>query len=150
MNILITGGAGFIGSELGKFLLSQGHNVKLLDNLEYGYRDNFEDNETLKNNFILADVRDADFGKYLEDIDIVYHFAGISALPECESHPYKAFDVNTAATANVLNAVRRSNVKRVIFASTSAIYENNPSDEIHKETDSVHPNLIYATTKFCS
>ncbi|MBR6685364.1 MAG: NAD-dependent epimerase/dehydratase family protein [Alphaproteobacteria bacterium] len=150
MNILITGGAGFIGSELGKFLLSQGHNVKLLDNLEYGYRDNFEDNETLRNNFILADVRDADFGKYLEDIDIVYHFAGISALPECESHPYKAFDVNTAATANVLNAVRRSNVKRVIFASTSAIYENNPSDEIHKETDNVHPNLIYATTKFCS
>lgn len=150
MNILITGGAGFIGSELGKFLLSQGHNVKLLDNLEYGYRDNFEDNETLKQNFILADVRDPDFGKYLEGIDVVYHFAGISALPECESHPYKAFDVNTAATANVLNAVRRSNVKRVIFASTSAIYENNPSDEVHKETDEVHPNLIYATTKYCS
>ena len=150
MNILITGGAGFIGSELGKFLLSQGHNVKLLDNLEYGYRDNFEDNEVLKQNFIFADVRDPDFGKYLENIDVVYHFAGISALPECESHPYKAFDVNTAATANVLNAVRRSNVKRVIFASTSAIYENNPAAEVHKETDEVHPNLVYATSKFCS
>lgn len=47
MNILITGGAGFIGSELGKFLLKEGHNVKILDNLEYGYRDNFEDNEIL-------------------------------------------------------------------------------------------------------
>lgn len=150
MNILITGGAGFIGSELGKFLLANGHNVKLLDNLEYGYRDNFEDNEILKNNFILADVRDAEFGKYLDGIDVVYHFAGISALPECESHPYKAYDVNTAATANVLNAVRRSNVKRVIFASTSAIYENNPSGEIHQETDEVHPNLVYATTKYCA
>ena len=65
MNILITGGAGFIGSELGKFLLTQGHSVKILDTLEYGYRDNFEDNEILKNNFIQADVRDADFAKYL-------------------------------------------------------------------------------------
>mgnify|MGYP002521466153 FL=1 len=150
MNILITGGAGFIGSELGKFLLSERHNVKILDTLEYGYRDNFEDNETLKNNFIKADVRDADFGKYLDGIDVVYHFAGISALPECESHPYKAFDINTNGTVNVLNAMRRSNVKRLIFASTSAVYENNDNHEIHKEGDVVKPNLIYATTKYCA
>lgn len=150
MNILITGGAGFIGSELGKFLLSEGHNVKILDTLEYGYRDNFEDNETLKNNFVQADVRDADFGKYLDGIDVVYHFAGISALPECESHPYKAFDINTNGTVNVLNAMRHSNVKRLIFASTSAVYENNDNCEIHKEDDAVKPNLIYATTKYCA
>lgn len=150
MNILITGGAGFIGSELGKFLLTQGHSVKILDTLEYGYRDNFEDNEILKNNFIQADVRDADFAKYLEDIDIVYHFAGISALPECESHPYKAFDINTNGTVNVLNAIRHSKVKRLIFASTSAVYENNNNNEVHKEDDIVKPNLVYATTKYCA
>lgn len=150
MNILITGGAGFIGSELGKFLLKKGHNVKILDTLEYGYRDNFEDNEFLKKTFILADVRDKDFEKYLEEIDILYHFAGISALPECESNPTKAFDINTTAVANVLNAVRNSEVKRVIFASTSAVYENNDNAEIHKEVDIVKPNLIYATTKYCS
>ena len=51
MNILITGGAGFIGSELGKFLLKKRFSIKLLDNLEYGYRDNFEDSEYLKNNY---------------------------------------------------------------------------------------------------
>ncbi len=150
MNILITGGAGFIGSELGKFLLSKGHAVKLLDNLEYGYKDNYEDIEELKNNFILADVRDMNFNKYLKGIDIIYHLAGISALPECESNPAKAFDVNTTAVANVLNACRESNVKKIIFASTSAVYENNPKDEIHKETDNVFPNLIYATTKYCA
>ena len=150
MNILITGGAGFIGFELGKFLLSEGHHVKLLDNLEYGYRDNFEDNALLSKNFIQADIRDIDFIKYLDGIDIVYHFAGISALPECESNPNKAFDVNTTGVANVLSAIRKSNVKRFIFASTSAVYENNPSNEIHKETDEVCPNLIYATTKYCS
>lgn len=150
MNVLITGGAGFIGSEFGKFLLTKGANVKLLDNLEYGYRDNFEDNETLKNNFILADVRDKDFEKYLDGIDVVFHLAGISALPECESHPTKAYDVNTTGTVNVLNACRNSNVKKIIFASTSAIYENNPKEEIHKETDVVKPNLVYATTKYCA
>ena len=149
MRILITGGAGFIGSELAKFLLSEGHHVKILDNLEYGYRDNFDDNETLKKKFILADIRDKKFAKYLDNIDIVYHFAGISALPECESNPEKAFDVNTTGVANVLNAVRHSNVKRFIFASTSAVYENN-TNEVHKETDIVKPNLVYATTKYCS
>lgn len=150
MNILITGGAGFIGSELGKFLLKQGHNVKILDTLEYGYRDNFEDNEILKQNFILDDIRSPDFGKHLKDIDIVYHFAGISALPECESNPYKAFDINTAGVANVLNACRNAPVKKFIFASTSAVYENNCNEEIHKESDTVCPNLIYATTKYCA
>ncbi len=150
MNFLITGGAGFIGSELGKFLVNKGHNVKILDTLEYGYRDNFEDNEILRNNFILADVRDKNFEKYLQDIDIVYHFAGISALPECESKPYKAFDVNAGGTVNVLNSMRNSGVKRMIFASTSAVYENNPSNEIHKEDDCVNPNLVYATSKYCA
>ncbi|WP_096022725.1 NAD-dependent epimerase/dehydratase family protein [Campylobacter lanienae] len=150
MNILITGGAGFIGSELGKFLLKKGYNVRILDNLEYGYRDNFEDNEILLKNFIQADIREDNFEKYLKNTDVVYHFAGISALPECESNPNKAFDVNTTGVANVLNAIRKSNVKRFVFASTSAIYENNPSNEAHKETDDVHPNLIYATTKYCA
>ena len=150
LNVLITGGAGFIGSELAKFLLTKGVNVKILDNLEYGYRDNFEDNLILKNNFILADVRENSFEKYLKDIDVVFHLAGISALPECEANPQKAFDVNTTGSVNVLNSCRKSNVKKIIFASTSAVYENNPIDEIHKETDVVYPNLIYATTKYCS
>ena len=150
MNILITGGAGFIGSELAKFLLSDGHNVKILDNLEYGYKDNFEDNATLKNNFIKADIRDKCFEQHLKNVDVLYHFAGISALPECESNPYKAFDVNTAGVANVLSACRNSDVKKIIFASTSAIYENNCSEEYHKETDVVCPNLVYATSKYCA
>ena len=57
MNILITGGAGFIGSEFAKFLLQKNYNVKILDNLEYGYKDNFEDNDILKNNFIKCTMR---------------------------------------------------------------------------------------------
>lgn len=148
MKILITGGAGFIGSELGKYLISRNHEVHILDNLEYGYRDNFEDNKILNINFIKDDIRSKEFRQYLIDIDVVFHLAGISALPECEVNPYKAFDVNTTAVANILNACRESNVQKVIFASTSAVYENNDTTHSFKETDIVQPNLIYATTKY--
>lgn len=148
MNILITGGAGFIGSEFAKFLLLKGNEVKILDNLEYGYRDNFEDNEYLNRNFILDDIRNENFIKYLKNIDVVIHLAGISALPECESNPTKAVDINITGFTNVLNACRESNVKKIIFSSTSAIYENNNPNDIYKEDMIVYPNLIYATTKY--
>jgi nucleoside-diphosphate-sugar epimerase len=147
-NILITGGAGFVGSELGKFLIKLNHNVWLLDNLEYGYRDNFEDNINLANSFILADVRETDFRKYLDGIEIIFHFAGISALPECETNPVKALEVNTTSVANVLHACRKSNVRKIIFASTSAVYENNDPEIPFSENIQVHPNLIYATSKY--
>ncbi|MDR2169118.1 MAG: NAD-dependent epimerase/dehydratase family protein [Planctomycetaceae bacterium] len=146
--ILITGGAGFVGSELGKILVKSDHKVKLLDNLEYGYRDNFEDNDELAKSFILADVRDADFSKYLKDVDIIFHFAGIAALPECETNPVKALEVNTTSVANVLHACRNSKVGKFIFASTSAVYENNDPETPFRENMQVFPNLIYATSKY--
>lgn len=150
MNILITGGAGFIGSEFAKFLLQKNYNVKILDNLEYGYKDNFEDNDILKNNFILDDIRAKDFLKYLKDIDIIVHLAGISALPECESNPQKALYINITGLVNVLNSCRSSNIKRIIFSSTSAVYENNNTKKQFEEDIQVNPNLIYATTKYCA
>jgi nucleoside-diphosphate-sugar epimerase len=149
-NVLITGGAGFIGSSLAKYLLTKKINVKILDNLEYGYKDNYEDNLILKKNFILADVRDKNFSKYLKNVDTIFHFAGISSLPECESNPTKAYDVNTNGVVNVLNSCRNANVKRIIFASTSAIYENNTTNKSHSENEYVYPNLTYATTKYCA
>lgn len=153
MNILITGGAGFVGSELAKFLLAKEKGdcvVKILDNLEYGYRENFEDNAILRKNFIKADVRDSNFVDYLEDIDVVYHLAGISSLPECESNPAKAYSVNTSATANVLDACRKKGISKVIFSSTSAVYENNLLEKVHCESEVVAPNLIYSSTKYAA
>jgi nucleoside-diphosphate-sugar epimerase len=150
MNVLITGGAGFIGSELGKFLLTKRHHVTILDNLEYGYRDNFEDSEALQNNFVEDDIRSEHISDYLCGVDVVFHLAGISALPECESNPVKAFNVNCTAVANILNACRAVQVKKFIFASTSAVYENNPDSLPFTEDKAVAPNLIYATTKYCA
>jgi len=81
------------------------------------------------------------------DQDVIIHLAGIASLLECQVDPYRAVDTNVAGTANVLECARKNNVRQVIFASTSAIYENCrqvPFIESHIEEE---PNLVYAMTK---
>ncbi len=147
--IVITGGAGFIGSQLGFELYKQGWEVVLLDNLWAGYLDNLVIGGKLFGTFLAKDVRDPQLPRHLEGADVVCHLAGIAALPVCQSEPQFAFDVNTSGTANVLEAVRRVGVRRVIFSSTSAVYECNVGP-LHKESDPVSPNLVYSTTKLAA
>ena len=144
--VLITGGAGFIGSQLGYSLNKQGHEVILLDNMSYGNKDNLLIDGKTFGQFILDDVRNKSFFEHSKGVDYVFHFAGIAPLPDCQEDPYTAIEINVAGTANVLEACRVNAVKRVIFASTSAIYENNELFPC-KEDDEVTPDLIYATTK---
>lgn len=144
--ILITGGAGFIGSQLGYDLHNKGHEVILLDNMSFGHKDNLIINGKSFGKFIKDDIRNKTLFKHCKGVDYVFHFAGIAPLPNCQENPYEAVDVNVAGTANVLEACRVNNVKRIIFASTSALYENNTKFPC-KETDQVTPDLVYATTK---
>lgn len=146
MKILITGGAGFIGSQLALFLQSKKHTVFTLDNLKFGYMDNLSGNKSLLSHFILMDIRDSKLGKVMKDIDIVFHIAGFVSLPRSNDDPYEAYSCNVAGTANVLEMARRNGVKKVIFASTAAVYENEitlPFDE----SVLPKPTLIYAQTK---
>jgi len=144
--ILITGGAGFIGSQLG-YYLSNEHDVYLLDNMSHGNEDNLEIRGEKFGTFIEADIRDKNFEKYTEGMDYVVHLAGLSSLPLCQSEPMYAMDVNVSGTANVLEACRISNVERVVFASTGAIYENNLEPPFREE-DAVEPFLVYPTSKY--
>lgn len=153
MNILITGVAGGIGSTLALQLTQKGYNVIGVDNLNNGYYDNLFDG-TLKDGekvckFYERDIRD-DISIPLileeEKIDIVIHLAAITSLPEAESFPHEAIDVNVGGTAAILDAVRKSKVKRTIVASTSAIYENT-SISPFTENLSVHPRLMYPLSK---
>ncbi|MDO8659008.1 MAG: NAD-dependent epimerase/dehydratase family protein [Candidatus Parcubacteria bacterium] len=146
MKILITGGAGFIGSHLGLSLLQQKHQVLFLDNLSFGYLENLNSNNNPKPHFINMDVRDPEIGKSMEGVNVVFHFAGISSLPECQSDPGQAYEINVAGTANVLEAARRHNVGRIIFSSTSAIYENETSFPT-PENPNPDPTLIYSLSK---
>jgi len=146
MKVLITGGAGFVGSQLGRHLHQRGDEVVLLDNLSFGHLDNLLIDGRPFGRFICADVRDPDFARHCDGIDAIVHLAGIAALPVCQQAPGMAYDVNTGAVANVLEAARRSGVRRIVFSSTSAVYENNHAERFTEDLATA-PNLIYASTK---
>jgi len=144
--VAITGGAGFIGSNLGKILHQKGYQVLLLDNLSYGHLDNITVNKIPFATFQKIDIRDPELKNYFSDVDYVFHLAGISTLPVCQSEPVNSMDVNVTGTVNVLEASRQNNVKRVIFASTAGVYENNTKFPCDEE-DFVDPYLMYTLTK---
>ncbi len=124
---LITGGAGFIGSHIAERLVKEGHQVRILDNLTTGKTENFA--AIAKHvEFVQADVRDApqlDF--HAAGCEVIFHEAAIVSVPYSVEHPQETHDVNLQGTINVLEAARRRGVKRVVFASSAAIYGEEPT-----------------------
>jgi len=147
MKILVTGGAGFIGSEIIKHLNSR-HEMISLDNLSYGRIGNLEQHGKTICSFIHCDVRDKEFEKYCKNIDAVIHLAGIAPLPESEIDPKNAFDNNLNGTINVLEACKKHGVPKIIFSSTSAVYENCLFYPFKEDMRFEQPDLIYSQTKY--
>jgi len=151
--ILITGAAGFIGSQLAYHFYQKGDNVTLLDNFSYGSEDNliFEDKD-FRGEIIRGDIRDRELIKSLflqHKFEYVYHIAAITPLPDCQTNPVQALDVNVTGTVNILENSRIYGVKNVVFASTSAVYENN-TDFPSVENSVVPPSLLYPSTKYAA
>lgn len=151
--ILITGAAGFIGSQLAHVLWQKGEEVVLLDNFSYGREDNliFDDHD-FRREILREDICDRPMLNALcekEGFDYIYHVAAITPLPDCQIDPGKAIEVNVAGTVNVLEAARRYGAKKVIFASTSAVYENCREFPT-AEGDVIPPSLIYSGGKFAA
>ena len=147
--IVITGGAGFIGSKLGYMLAKRGYEVLLLDDLSYGHEDNLTINGDTFGTFKKIDIRSPELKNYFLGADCIFHFAAIGTLPVCQKEPVNSIDVNVTGTVNVLEASRLANVRRIIFASSGAVYENNTKFPC-VEDDSINPNLIYSMSKsFC-
>lgn len=153
MKILITGAAGFIGSQLAYRLWKRGDVLVLIDNFSYGKEDNLEfSDHSFKNEVIKMDIRDKSGIERLlrdSDIDYIYNIAGIAPLPDCQSDPVEAIDVNVNGFVNLLENGRRYGVKKVIQASTNAMYENEKEFPT-KEDDFKQPTLIYPNTKYCA
>ncbi len=153
MKVLITGAAGFIGSQLAYRLWKEGCELVLIDNFSYGKEDNlvFEDHD-FSSEVINMDIRDrVGIAEILKDgsIEYIYNIAGIAPLPDCQSNPTEAIDVNLTGFVNILENARKYGVKKIIQASTNAIYENETEFPTIEMKFNV-PTLIYPNTKYCA
>jgi len=147
MKILITGAAGQIGSGLAKLLLEKGHQLVLCDNLRNGYITNLKINGEIIAPFYKVDIATQELQEWCGDqYDAIIHLAAITSLPDCESNPLETLRINVSGTANVLEFARKYEVPHVIFASTSAVYENNDV-EVFTEDLKVNPRLYYSLSK---
>lgn len=151
--ILITGGAGFIGSQLSYKLCKQGHDIVIIDNMSYGHEDNLKfDDINLSDYLINGDIRDTEVIESLFQSfkpDYVYNIAGIAPLPDCQSNPCEAVSVNVNGFVNILECSRKYGVKTVIQASTNAMYENEYRFPVYENFTEL-PTLIYPNTKYCA
>ena len=130
---LVTGGAGFIGSNMIRFLLDKGQKVRILDNFETGKHENIA--EVSKNiELIEGDIRDkAAVEKAVKGAEVIYHLAALGSVPRSMKDPATTHDVNVNGTFNVLLAARDANVRRVVFASSSSVYGQNPVLPQHED-----------------
>ncbi|UYP48032.1 GDP-mannose 4,6-dehydratase [Candidatus Lokiarchaeum ossiferum] len=146
--ILVTGAAGFIGSNLVDALLSQGAVVIGLDNMFNGRMENLESAQKNKKfTFYKGDIRDYDRLLHLmRDIDIVYHEAAFTSVPQSIIMPQLCNDVNVSGTLNILNAARIRDVEKIVFASSSSVYGDTPTLPKH-ENMKLDPISPYGVAK---
>ena len=143
---LVTGGAGFIGSNIVEELVNRGERVRVLDNLSTGKRENIQ-HFIDHIEFIEGDIRNLDImRKAISGVDFVLHQAALPSVPRSINDPIATNEVNINGTLNVLVAAKGAGVKRVIYASSSSIYGNS---EILPKREDMPPNPIspYAASK---
>lgn len=146
MKILITGGAGFIGSNLAKKLVDNGNKVVVPDSLLRGNKlekDTFE-----KITFIKGDVRDLETVKKASlGCDIIFHFAAVLGVDIVADNPVETMDVEVIGTRNVVMAAEVNNIKKIMYASTSGIYGHSAIGNALTEEVLVDPRTSYAMAK---
>ncbi|WP_112182308.1 MULTISPECIES: UDP-glucose 4-epimerase GalE [Paraliobacillus] len=145
MQVLVLGGAGFIGSHAVYQLIDQGHKVIVVDNLETGHREALHPDVT----FYPGDIRDIDFLREVfsnENIEAVLHFAANSLVGESMENPLKYFDNNVYGTQVLLQAMHEFSIDKIVFSSSAATYGEPESVPI-TETMPTLPTSTYGETK---
>jgi len=139
--VIVTGVAGFVGSNLAKHLLQKGYSVTGIDNLSAGTLENVDS----RVDFHSVDIRDPQIYALFEGADAVFHLAAKSSLTDCLSQPLEAATVNVVGTLNILEAARKAKLRKFIYADTSAEYEG--IYEFPTNEQRIRPIGVYAASK---
>lgn len=146
MRFLITGGAGFLGSALANRLAQDGHTVRVLDDLSNGQREYLDKNVA----FTQGDVNNVPLlWSLLQDVDCVYHLAARVSVAQSILYPRDYNAVNVGGTVSLMEAVRSTGVRRVILASSGALYGEQDEQPVH-ETDLPRPDSPYGVSKWAA
>ena len=146
MNILVTGGAGFIGSVTAESLIRRGHKVTVLDNLVTGHRAAVHPDAA----FVQADVANArEVGRAVQEhaIDAVLHFAAYSLVGESMAQPAKYFQNNSAGTLKLLETLLAHDIKKFVLSSTAALF-GKPEQLPISEDAAIQPGSVYGESKY--
>jgi UDP-glucose 4-epimerase len=142
--VLVTGVAGFIGSNLADRLQERGCHVVGIDNLAYGVREQIPAGVEFRQ----VDIRSKEIYPLFLGVDCVFHLAAKNCISDCQSDPVETAEINVAGTVNVFEAARRSGVRKVIYAESSAMYEG--SEILPTPESETKPRSFYATSKAAS
>jgi UDP-glucose 4-epimerase len=146
MKVLITGGAGFIGSHLADRFVNDGHEVVVLDSLLRGNKLSKDTFQRIQ--FIKGDVRNIDLViTASKGCDVIFHFAAVLGVDIVADNPVETMDVEVIGTRNVIFAAELNNVKKVMYASTSGIYGHSIFEKTLTEKVLVDPKTSYAMAK---
>lgn len=146
MRLLITGGAGFIGSTLADRALEAGHEVVVIDDLSTGYRDNVPEHVRFIEGSVL---QPGALAEAMDGVDAVVHLAALGSVPRSVADPVATHEANATGTLRVLEAARAVNVRQVVLSSSSSVYGMNPALPKH-EREWVRPMSPYAVSKLAA
>jgi UDP-glucose 4-epimerase len=148
MKTLVTGGAGFIGSNLVRLLVQEGHAVTVLDNLSSGFASNLQPFPDVR--FVQGDIRDSGTVlRAMEGAEVVFHLAASVGNKRSIEHPIDDSEVNVLGTLNILEACRQSGVRKVVFSSSAGIFGELKTLPI-KEDHPVEPDSPYGASKLAA
>ena len=148
MNILVTGGAGFIGNHLVEFLIENKHNISILDNFSNSAKKSLSKFEKNQIKIIEGDIRnERDTLKATKEQDIVIHLAAKISVEESVKNPSETFEINVKGTEKILKSCKKNGVKKIIVASSAAVYgEGNKQNKINEES-ALNPISPYGESK---